>query len=74
MQPIPAPPAHTTMLSPVCRTPLPTLLAGEVCALELHVVTAVDNTTDVKVPQTCNEKLCLAVFGIKQEVRGWRRL
>lgn len=42
---------------------------GNVCALELHIVTAVDNTTDVKVPQACNEKLCLAVFGIKQEVR-----
>lgn len=33
-------------------------------------MTAVDNTTDAKVPQTCNEKLCLAVFGIMQEVRA----
>ncbi|KAI7838845.1 hypothetical protein COHA_007459 [Chlorella ohadii] len=45
------------------------IVDGEVCALELHIVTAVDNTTDVKVPQTCNEKLCLAVFGIKQELK-----
>ncbi|PRW61258.1 integral membrane single C2 domain isoform A [Chlorella sorokiniana] len=42
---------------------------GNVCALELHIVTAVDNTTSVKVPEVCNEKLCLAVFGIKQELK-----
>lgn len=50
-------------------------LAGEVTALELHIVTAVDNTTDVPVPQACNEKLCLAVFGIRQNVsaeEGWQ--
>lgn len=47
---------------------------GDVCALELHIVTAVDNTTDAKVPQTCNEKLCLAVFGIMQEVRAGHTL
>jgi hypothetical protein len=31
---------------------------------ELHLVTMVDNTTGAPVPPECNERLCLAVFGV----------
>ncbi len=38
--------------------------AGDMYPEELHLVTMVDNTTGAPVPPECNERLCLAVFGV----------
>ncbi|EFN58863.1 hypothetical protein CHLNCDRAFT_19445, partial [Chlorella variabilis] len=40
------------------------VMDGDACPLELHIVTAVDNSTGAEVPEPCNAAPCLAVFGV----------
>jgi hypothetical protein len=48
------------------------VIDGNLCALEIHLVTKVDNTTGVEVPEKCNQEVCLAVFGTIFQVREGR--
>ena len=45
------------------------VIEGNLCALEIHLVTKVDNTTGAEVPEKCNQEDCLAVFGTIFQVR-----